>query len=258
VPFLLKGLSELTGASLENMWYVVRLGWFLAAYLIFDRYLRCWFVPAASVTGTLLVAATLPLTFTNSWPHPDHIAELALFTLACLAVAERREWLFAAALALASLNRETAVFLVLVYAVAGRLERRHLARTLLFGAEFFFVWAGLRVWRGFQTYDFWQLPQNLAFLKLFPANYDPYYRAYAYFFLVLFGPLALIALMRLRAKPLFVRRALWVIPPFVVVACTMSSIVETRIFTPLYPLLVPAVLATLSPARQAATSEVER
>jgi hypothetical protein len=47
---------------------------------------------------------------------------------------------------------------VLLYAVAGHLDRRHVARTLLFGAEFFLVWAGLRVWRGFQGCDFWQLP----------------------------------------------------------------------------------------------------
>jgi hypothetical protein len=37
----------------------------------------------------------------------------------------------------------------------------------------------------------------------------------------------------------------------------MSSIVETRIFTPLYPLLLPAALATLFPASQAAPPEVE-
>ena len=53
----------------------------------------------------------MPLTYTNSWPHPDHIPELALFTLACLAVARGHDGWFAAALIVASLNRETSAFL---------------------------------------------------------------------------------------------------------------------------------------------------
>jgi len=244
-PFTVRGFADLTGIGLTAAWYLTRLGWFLAAYLILDQYLRTWCSPAASLAGTLLVAATLPLTFTNSWPHPDHIPELALFTLGCLAVARRREVLFAVALALAALNRETAGFLVLLYAVAGRFSRQHLWYTALFALEFLLIAVGLRAWRGFESYQYWQLANNISFLRLLPAPYDPYYRAYAYFFLVLFGPLALVALARRPQKPLFARRALWVVPPFLLVACTISSIIETRIFTPLYPLLLPAVVVTL-------------
>jgi len=243
VPYSVKAASEATGISLGGTWLAMRLAWFFAAYLVLDRYLRTWFTPAAAVGGTLLVAATLPLTFTNSWAHPDHAAELALFTLGCLAVARKRDILFAVVLALAALNRETAGFLVLLYAAAAIGDPRRVRMSLLFAVEFAVVFAGLRLWRGFEHYEYWQFAKNLVFLKLLPEAYDPYYRSYAYFGLVIFAPLALAAMCGLRRAPAFARRALWVALPFVATGLTISSIIESRIFTPLYPLLLPAAVA---------------
>jgi hypothetical protein len=94
------------------------------------------------------------------------------------------------------------------------------------------------------------LMRNLEFLKLLPPNYDLYYRAYAWFGIVLFAPLVYLGLRADRSAPLFVRRALWVVPPVVFVAFTISSIVESRIFTLLYPLTLPAALFGLFGAGQ--------
>jgi hypothetical protein len=199
----------------------------------------------AAVAGTALVAAGLPLTFTNSWAHPDHVAELALFTLGCLTIARRLDGAFAVTLALATLNRETAVFLVLLYLVAAPLTRAHVLKTIGFGAIWAAIFVGLRLWLGLDHYDYWQLTRNIAFLGLLPPNYDPYYRAYAWFVLFLFGPLFLVGLRTLRDQPLFVRRALWVVPAILVVGFTISSIIETRIFTPLFPLIMPATVGAL-------------
>ena len=240
-PFLIDGLARATGASLETTWYVTRLVWIFAAYGVFHLYLRTWFAPAAAMAGVSIVAATLPLTFTNSWPHPDSMPELALFTLGALAVARRSDVLFAVALALAALNRETSVFLVLLYIVTGPLTRPRLLRATLFAAEWFGIYAGLRVIRGLQHYDYWQAARNWAELGLLPPNYDPYYRVYAYFVVVLFGPMIYLA-VKASGAPAFARRALLVVPCFLAVAFIFSSIIETRIFTPLYPLVVPATM----------------
>jgi hypothetical protein len=185
--------------------------------------------------------ATLPLTFTNSWPHPDSMPELALFTWGALAIARRADLLFAVALAFAALNRETSVFLVLLYVVSEPLSRPRLLRAGIFGAEWFAIYAGLRVVRGLQHYDYWQAARNWAELGLLPSTYDPYYRAYAYFVVILFGPMIYMAL-RARGVPTFARRALLVVPCFIAVAFIFSSIIETRIFTPLYPLVLPATM----------------
>jgi hypothetical protein len=206
-------------------------------------YLRTWFSPEAALAGVALTAATLPLTFTNSWGHPDHIPELALFALGAMAVARGRDALFAVVLALAAFNRETSVFLVLLYAVAEPLTRTRVIRAALFGLEWLAVYGGLRLARGVQHYDYWQAARNLGDLGMpLPAEfYDPYYRAYAWFFIVLFGPMLYLALSA-RSAPRFVRRALLVAPAVVVVAFLFSNIIETRIFTPLYALLLPGVM----------------
>jgi hypothetical protein len=199
-----------------------------------------------SVFGTALVAATLPLTFTNSWAHPDHIAELGLFTAGCLAIAQGRTRLLAILLAVATLNRETAVFLIPLYLVTGAITSRRVAVTALLAGVWGSIYVGLRLWRGFAHYEYLQVSRNLDFLRLLPENYDPYYRAYGYYGLMLFGGLLIIALHASGAsRPLFATRALWILPLFGVVAFTISSIIESRIFTPLYPLVMPAVIFAL-------------
>jgi hypothetical protein len=112
------------------------------------------------------------------------------------------------------------------------------------------------VLRGLQHYDYWQAARNWAELGLLPSNYDPYYRAYAYFVVILFGPMIYMALKANRA-PIFARRALLVVPCFIAIAFIFSSIIETRIFTPLYPLVVPATMffffSHLQPAEKLGT-----
>lgn len=246
VPYTLHWIASATGASMSSVWHATRLALFFAAYVVFYRYLRRWFPPTHSLLGTAIVAATLPLTFTNSWAHPDHIAELALFTAGCAAIAAERPLAVAAILAVAALNRETAVFLVPLYLVAGERIVRRIPVTLALAAEWAAIYVGLRMWRGFVHYDYGQLTRNFQFLKLLPASYDPYARAYAYFGLVLFGALLVtVALSHSAGRPLFMTRALWIVPAFAVVAFTLSSIIESRIFTPLYALIVPAVIFSL-------------
>jgi hypothetical protein len=257
VPFTAHALALATGWPPAAVWHLTRLVLFFGAYLVFFHYLNTWFQPFVSLLGTAVVAATLPLTFTNSWAHPDHIAELLLFTAAALAMA--RQWTLAAVIlvGLATLNRETAVFLIPLYLLTGALTRGRLLVTALLGAEWIVIYLGLRLWRGFAHYDYVQVWRNLDFLRLLPPDYDPYYRAYAYFALLLFGGLIAVALRAPgEGRPRFATGALWVIPLFAGVAFLISSIIETRIFTPLYTLAMPAVMFACSTAEITASAAI--
>ena len=121
------------------------------------------------------------------------------------------------------------MFLVLLYLVAEPLSRHRLLRATLFGTEWFAIYVGLRLLRGLQHYDYWQAARNWAELGLLPPNYDPDDRAYAYFVVVLFGPMILILALKRRDAPRFLRRALLVVPCFIAVAFIFSSIIESRI-----------------------------
>lgn len=243
MPFVIHALAGGDRDALPRVWLVVRLASFVAACLALHWYLATWFDPARALAGTASVMALLPLTFTNSWAHPDHIPELALFTFAAGALARERLAMFLGGLALAALNRETAVFLVVLCAAVTWGSKAWLPWSAAAGLTWAVIYAGLRTWRGWVHYDYWQVGRNLEFLRLLPEGYDPYYRMYGWFFVVAFAPLVALALRAGGSAPVFARRALLVVPVFVAVAFAFSSIVETRIFTPLFTLTIPAAVA---------------
>jgi len=245
-PFAHVWLVELTGWSDDTIWHLSRVFWFAAAYLALFWYLRTWFAPGTAAAGVLGVAATLPLTYTNSWAHPDAIPELALFTVGCALIARRRAGWLGPVLAVATLNRETAAFLVLAYGFSQPLTGRHVVRTLGFGAIWLSIFAGLRALRGIEHYEYFQLDRNLEFLKLLPPAYDVYKRAYAWFVVALAAPAMVVIALRWSRVPQDARRMLATAGPFLLVAGSISSIIETRIFIPLYALTLPALMFALA------------
>jgi hypothetical protein len=159
-----------------------------------------------------------------------------LFTLGSPAIARGSHGLFALAVAMASLNRETSVFTVLLYALAAQRTRGHVLRGGLFLSEWLAVYAGLRAGRGLQRYEYWQARRNPADLTLpLPAeHYDPRYRANAYFSLSLSRRATTVPdAEEMPGAPSRLRRVL-VVPCVIAVAFMFSSIIETRIFTPFY------------------------
>jgi hypothetical protein len=248
VPFTVEAFRTVTGLGPAGAWHTTRLILFFLGYLTFFVYLRTWFSPSFALLGTAIVAGTWPLTLTNSWAHPDHVAELVLFTAGCMAIARQQTGMLVLVLAVATLNRETAVFLVPTYLLSGVIRPARVVTSALLGGVWLAIYGGLRLWRGAVGYDYFQFARNVDFLRLLPENYDPYYRAYGYFALLLFGGLLAVAVHDAAPRDTFITRALWVVPLFGAVAFSISSIIETRIFTPLYPLIMPAVMSALASA----------
>lgn len=246
-PFVFEGVSRGTGLAPREAWTLFRWLSLLAAFAAMHWFLRTWFSHERALLGTCLMAGWLLLTFTNSWGHPDHFLEVALCALGAGLIARQQPYWLAPVLVLALLNRETAAYLGLLFFLAFPVSRRHLLNTALLGVLSVATLAGLRMWRGWQGYDPWQWTRNWEFLALIPGDLDPYYRAYGWFFVVLLVPIAGIALATWSRQPRFNRAVVaGVLPVYVVVAFCFTSIIETRVFTPLIPWLVPAVLVALS------------
>ena len=251
-PWLIERTAALTGLTMMQAFLVTRLLVIFAALCVFDRYLRTWFSAVVSLAGTVAMAALLPLTLTNSYPHPDSFPELLLFTAGCLAIARGWHGPLVALVAVATVNRETTAFLVLLWAAIYWLPRpgaRLAGWGLAIGGAWACVYAGLRGWRGVQHYQYWMVKENLGVLGLLPPGFDPYTRASAYFWILLAAPLLWLA-WRARVRPdlpVFLRRAPEVACVMLVVGFLFAAVIESRIFTPLLPLLIPAALAALAP-----------
>jgi hypothetical protein len=248
-PYVFEALVTVGGASRELTWVVFRFLCLLAGLYASHWLFSAWFQTPGAALGSVLNAVLLLLTFTNSWPHPDHLVEWAVVTAGAAALVHGRLGLFAGILLVAALNRETSFFLWLLAAAALPWTRRHLMFLTATGSGWVAVYAGLRVWRGVAMYDPWQAGRNLEFLGLLPEGYDPYYRAYAWFGVALLAPAVWAAWRSWDTFPRLVRAGIAVVvPAFVVVAFLFSSIIETRIFTPLLPLLASAVMFHLHSA----------
>jgi hypothetical protein len=115
------------------------------------------------------------------------------------------------------------------------------------------VWLGVTLalrWRlGWVPYDPLHVAENVGFMSRFPEERDLYYRLFPWFFLMLaIPPLVSIGLSWAR-QPRFTRVAAAIVAPaLVVTGFLFSNVIETRIFTPVLPLVVPGLLVALFPA----------
>ena len=261
-PYVFEGLVAGSGVDRQVLWVGFRWATLLAGLLATHWLLLTWFSTPQAMAGSVLSSVALLLTFTNSWPHPDHLVEWALTAGAIGAFVRGHHLLFAAVLACAALNRETSAFLVLLYALSGPLwpvTGVHWRRVAAAGALWGGIYAALRFFRGVEWYDPWQFGRNLEFLGLLPDTYDPYARAYAWFGVVLIAPCCWLGWRSWSRQPQVARAALvGVVPAFVLTAFLFSSIVETRIFTPLVPMLTVIVMFAVAGADTVADTGATR
>jgi hypothetical protein len=251
MPYALDYVTRTTGWDGYTLFLFTELLFILLALIITHLYLTFWFSPAAAVGGTLALAAFLPLTFTNSWAHPDTFPDLFLFTAGCLAVATRRDLLLAAILFVGLFNRETMGFVAILWALERWPEwrdRRTLgSAALIFGISAA-VYAGLRVALGFEHYEMWMVPKNLSYVSVLPPGFDPYTRIFGFFWILLVVVPAWIAWEGTRAPgaPRFFFNSLLTGLCLTIIAWLFAAVIETRVFTPVLPLLLPAAVAAFS------------
>lgn len=201
-------------------------------------YLTLYFHEEHALVGALIAATTLPITLRNTYYAPFSLLEPTFFALALIWIHQSQHVRLAALLVVATLNRETAIFIVLLYVVASPLDRSHLQRAL----GYFLIWAtlfvGLRyaygpaerywdlatIWQG-NTIDRDQVVIAMTNVAL------------------LFGALWVFAVLGVRRAPAFVRRTALVLPVYLITVLVWGIWVEVRLLQPLYPIVLPLALS---------------
>ena len=254
MPFALDAAATRAGLDPYQLFLWSEAIFITASLLMTYFYLRLWFGAGISLAGTAALAALLPLTFTNTWAHPDTFPDLFLFTAGCFAVATRRDLLLLAVLTIGMFNRETIGFVALLWALDRRSEWRRrdtLQRAVLIFGSAALVYIGLRWARGFEHYEMWMVPKNLSYSRVLPPGFDPYTRIAGFLWIgvaVVPGWLALEGARRGGAPPFF--RHSWAIAVlFVLTAWLFAAIIETRVFVPALPLLLPGAVAAFAAPR---------
>lgn len=212
-------------------------------------WLRTWFNREQSLIGVLFVAGTMPIALQDHYFQPWSLLEAGLFVAALLAIHRKRYWLLSFLVALASLNRETAVFIPLAFFLT--IDKKSFFNTrskndwkpvLLFG-QLLLIWAivfwGLR-------YSLGSAPHIATIAGLLARNTSLGSLFYTFVNGSLFlGGLWVFALLGFRYAPRFIKRVALIVPFYLITVIIWGVWPEVRLLMPLYPVLVPLGLSFL-------------
>lgn len=189
--------------------------------------------PGHSNVAPLLATFLLPGFFFDRGTHYLYdFSTLLLFTLALAFLAEERIGPYYLVLVVGAVNKETIVLAILVYAATSweRLPRRVLVRNVVAQVAIAgsVLWALNRAFAGNAGGAAeWHLAKNLRLMQT-PLSLAS---------LLALASASFLVLARLESKPMFLRRALIVMPPLVASYLCLGIYGEIRVFYEAYPIL---------------------
>jgi len=208
--------------------------------IFFDRYLRTWFAPPAAAAGSLCLAAILPFTYLHVVQESDSI-NLLVFVLAFWALTKEKDLLLIPLVLLGTLNRETVALIPALY-FAARLGRRPLAEVLWKTAAIGAAWAAVYLPLVYLVYGRRDYYCDVLMLSANLSSWVPTAQV-----LLLFGPMWVLAVMGAKRGPPLLRRALWLLPPYLGLHYVVAFVIEVRLFLPYAPVIIPLTWWLLFP-----------
>ena len=260
VPHLVELAIRMASAYTSPKWA------FLLSYFIYDLvafvvlfgsllwYLRGWFDRLASLLGVLLVASTIPVVVRDQYFQPWSYLDAGVFVIALGLIRKGRALLLAVVTVIATLNRETAIFIPFAFLIAnfGVLRKTldgsivrcpTVARLVVLTLCWALVYGGVRLAEG-------DAPRVITVPEMWTLNIKPenLLRTLTQhcFFGVLLYPLALLGYRR---APRFARELTIIIPFYMALLALFSLWWEVRLLMPLYPILLPLALSAVFPVR---------
>jgi hypothetical protein len=200
-------------------------------------YLRVWFTDEQALIAVLIVASTLRITIRQHDYAPFSFLEPTFIALGLLLMLDERWLLLGVVVAVAAFNRETGIFLVLLFAATRPLNRSNIVMALIYGAVWAAVFVGVRVYGG-EAERYWELGRiwrtNLSQPGLTLYNVTAF-----------LGIVWILAIAGYTRAPEFVRRAAIVVPVYAAVVAIWGLWWEVRLLLPLLPLVLPLALSAI-------------
>jgi len=189
------------------------------------------------------------------WPYPSDMFNLLIFILGFMVIRDNKDnWLYPL-LILGTLNHQTVVFLILVYFFynVGQMNFRKLfLRTVSYITIFGIIIFGL-YWKYGPLPSFMDNKIHLIGYPMYQFNLKMYSNLFkflsltnsALFIFLLFGFFWILAFLNITKKPTFLVKSAWIIPFYLIIHFFLGNFAETRIFLPLFLLLIPLGLFSL-------------
>ena len=236
---------QLTGLplmrSVEWGYLFWRFAFTFGLFLLFHRFLGHWVPPPWPLLGTLLLAGLHGPSYAHYWFQPASSLDLLLWVAAAVLTIERRWlWLFPLVL-LGALNRETAVFIVLIHG-ALLWGREPLRAVVLRMAGLTACWVvpfvGLRL-----VVEVAGWAHGSDSVGMLMANLS--HGDWLLYALCFWGVLWVLPILRWKALPPRLRALVVVLLPYLALQLVFGRIREVRLLLPLALALIPVLLLTL-------------
>lgn len=216
------------------IYYQASIAFSLVLLLI---YLRQWYSYAQALVGILVVGVSMLVAFGDGYFQPWSLLEIGLFTAGLLAIYRSQRLWLAVIIGLATLNRETGVFLVVAYLVihlnraAPFLARTHLIWTGLYSAIWGSIFLGIRLWLG--------LAPQLSLAQILQMNIESGALLMTGVNCVLFlGAFWVLVWQGHKVANPFIRTTWRIVPIYLLAILVFGVWSEVRLLTPLYPVLI--------------------
>jgi hypothetical protein len=260
-----EAFHRVLGTSIPHSYAVARLLFVFLAFVCFHFFLRRWFSPGEALAGVALLAAMMGFSHLNDLQESAPLLML-LFVLALYAIRDNRILLLLAVFFVGGLTNETMLILPAVYFFY-HLRLGSLRRVLVLAVQTSILAIPLLITIGpirYLTRDqphlggAYNLGSNVRGIRREitdnPLNWP---RDRYLLFILMLGVLGIYAFLRYSEKPLFLRRALWIAPLFILAHLITGKIREPRQMIPLCFIVIPAamffVLRPANPDRRGAT-----
>lgn len=230
-PYLFSGLANAIGQT-DAIW----LFWFLAFglfALLSDEWLNEWLSADLASLGTLLILILTISTFSFQPSGTAWMLLEALFWLIALLLIERghRRWLIPL-MFVATLNRETAIFLVPLVWLLTRDKRLAAALITVWGVTY-----------GALRFNYGMLPPVLTMGEIWRLNTGSARFWHFLLALLLYGWLGILATIKYRHAPRHLRYAALATLPYIGAIAIFGVWREIRLFIPFLPIAVSLILS---------------
>lgn len=256
-----QAIRDITHISIPQAYMVQRFAFVFLAFLAFHYYMRKWLSSAESFAGVAFLAAVMPLTYKSDLQESAPLLML-LFVLGLWAIREHKTLLFVFILVVGSITNETMLILPVVYffyhfrwVYPKKINRRTfgeffilVSRTILIALLPFAIAASIR----YITRDnphlggaliLWSTNWQMVWNAILNINVFDLIRTNYLFFILLFSIFWLYALLGYRTSGLFLQRAFWMVPLFLLAHFITGKIEESRQMIPLGFILIPMGLS---------------
>jgi hypothetical protein len=223
------------------------------------RLIWLFFAYELALLGGAISALLVDFTFRDHFFHPWSLWEGAFFALGLILIHRRMHWEFLGLSLVALLNRETSLFLVLIFLICTlprHWPKGGLTKVALQG-DTQFAMANLVVWLSgyLALHRLVGYRPSTFFIETALSGNGAHFRYAVALNVLLIGSLAPLILTGLRSAPQLIRRSAWILPAYFGLLLVIGFWWEIRYWIAVLPVIVPALIAAIANAGKVISSD---